>query len=276
MGGFYNSFHVWGKTQVEVCELIKSLKNDDRGKCIVAPEANQWTAVYAEIGCGLPLAITISEQLQTAVLLVDVHDDDIFSYEFFKNGESVDEFNSCPDYFGTSSLQKDDINFDVFGQFSKERLDAFREQYGSQMKSIVESANVDFHQCKNEEEIKAWAKKLQESTDELYRKAGFYIPESNSVESNIEVISEEKIETNETEKNDLYIGHPECFAEFLNDPKDVSILAECLESTRNREEVFVSMPARDFCEVLQLTDAINSYDYLLEDDIPEGYVHIDK
>ncbi|MDR2756023.1 MAG: hypothetical protein LBC20_09975 [Planctomycetaceae bacterium] len=47
MGGFYNSFHVWRKTQAEVCELIKSLKlkGDDRGKCIIAPEANQWTAV---------------------------------------------------------------------------------------------------------------------------------------------------------------------------------------------------------------------------------------
>ncbi|MDR3197279.1 MAG: hypothetical protein LBU34_05360 [Planctomycetaceae bacterium] len=38
MSGFYNSFHVLGKTQAKVCELIKSLKNDDRGKCIVAPK----------------------------------------------------------------------------------------------------------------------------------------------------------------------------------------------------------------------------------------------
>lgn len=239
-------------------------------------EANQWTAVYVETGYGLPLAVTVSEQLQTAVLLVDVHDDDIFSYEFLKNGESVDEFNSCPDYFGTPSLQEDDINFDVFSQFSKERLDAFREQYGSQMKSIAELATVDFHQCKNEGEIKVWAKKLKESTDELYRKAGFYIPESNSMESNIKVTPEEKIETNETEKKDLCIGHTEYFAEFLSDPKDVFTLAEFLELTRNREEVFVSMPARGFCDVLHLTDAINSYDYLLEDDLPEGYVHIDK
>jgi hypothetical protein len=249
MGGFYNSFHVWRKTQAEVCELIKSLKDEDRGKCIVAPESNQWTAVYAELEYTYPLAIIISEQLQTTVLWIDIHDDDVFCYELFKNGESIDEFNSCPDYFGTASPE-DNIN--AFSQFTKEKLDAFNEQ----LITIAESATAEFQQCKNKEGgIEALIKKVEESKKELYQQAGL------DVKSN---------------ENDPRIDHTECFAEYLNDPKDVSKLAELLESMRKFESVIVSMPAGEFCDALKLTDAINSYDYLLEEELPEGYVHINE
>ena len=34
-----------------------------------------------------------------------VHDDDVFCYWYLKNGQLIDLFNSCPDYFG--EIEKD-------------------------------------------------------------------------------------------------------------------------------------------------------------------------
>ncbi len=45
----------------------------------------------------------LSESLKTAVLMIDVHDDDVFSfsYEFYREGKKIDSYCSNPDYWGS-------------------------------------------------------------------------------------------------------------------------------------------------------------------------------
>ncbi|MDR0609540.1 MAG: hypothetical protein LBG58_05475 [Planctomycetaceae bacterium] len=256
MGAFYNSFHVRRKTQQEVIDQIVALQKegqeDQQVNCIVGIAQNGWVPVYAELYFDtVPLAGTISEQLQTNVLLIDVHDDDVFSYYYFRNGEMVDTFNSCPDYFGSSDMQ---IDFEKFDKTAPEKLNEMLQKMKTEF---------DFSSCKNNDDVKAMAGKFREFFEQTGLKKNNVTNKNHSVE------------TEESESEEM-IGHPECFAELLDNSDDVKKLVEIMESMRKMDFTFVSAPAEDFCNLLKLHDALNSYTYLLEEELPEGYIHVQK
>jgi len=49
------------------------------------------------------LAGGLSQDLNTATIAFMVHDSDIACYWLYDRGELIDEYNSCPDYFGEST-----------------------------------------------------------------------------------------------------------------------------------------------------------------------------
>lgn len=67
-------------------------------------------------------------------------------------------------------------------------------------------------------------------------------------------------------------GNPKYFADFLKYPDDLLRLKELLRSMNGHEYAFVSVPVEEFCGLLQLPDALNSYAYLDEEGLKDGYI----
>ena len=255
MGAFYNSFHVRNKTQQEVHDQIVALREEDRSDCIIGPQNGTWVPVYAETGCGYPLAVTISELMKTTVLAIDIHDDDIFFYWLFQNGEEIDSFDSWPDYFGEESGTDVNIDWNAIDNSSPELL----AQYAEKLRS-----DFDFSKCTSQEDFL----KMAENLENAFQEAGFISKPNDEFK--------DASPPHESEKVEIQTCHPECFADLLDRPEDVQKLAAILKNMQDHESVFVSHDAQIFCDILHLPEALNSYDYLLEEDLPQGYFHITK
>lgn len=77
-----------------------------KSRAYVSPASGGWVTVYDEATESqdskllIKLAKELSKALKTEVFGFLVHDSDIAVYYLCQNGELVDEFDSCPDYFG--------------------------------------------------------------------------------------------------------------------------------------------------------------------------------
>jgi hypothetical protein len=103
MGSFFTNFQVRTASTTAVASLLPKVTS---GRAYVSQPKNGWITVYAEesesqddavlkrIGQGL------SRSLKTDVFSFLLHDSDIAMYSLYRSGDLVDEFNSCPDYFG--------------------------------------------------------------------------------------------------------------------------------------------------------------------------------
>jgi hypothetical protein len=103
MGRFLVNVHV----QVDDLEaLTEEMRRMADGACWVTPAKNGWSSVYEEQASSQDdawireLTARLSDQLQTGAIAFLVHDSDVFCYWLYDRGELIDEFNSCPDYFG--------------------------------------------------------------------------------------------------------------------------------------------------------------------------------
>jgi hypothetical protein len=81
-----------------------------RGRiAIVTPKVNDCTVVYDSICDNQDtdamdeLASKLSSELRCPVLAILIHDDDVFWYRLYLNGQLTDEYNSSPDYFDFGS-----------------------------------------------------------------------------------------------------------------------------------------------------------------------------
>lgn len=54
----------------------------------------------------LDLIPTLAESIHDPIVHCAVYDDDIFTYEFYLGGEQIDAYNSCPDYFGGTTVER--------------------------------------------------------------------------------------------------------------------------------------------------------------------------
>jgi hypothetical protein len=106
MGGFIVNVHV----QVDDLEaLTEEMRRMADGACWVTPVKNGRSSVYEEQASSQDeawireLTGRLSDQLQTGAIAFLVHDSDVFCYWLYDRGELIDEFNSCPDYFGGSN-----------------------------------------------------------------------------------------------------------------------------------------------------------------------------
>ena len=72
------------------------------------PARNGWTTLYEELASQQDedrireLAGNLTKDLHVAAIAFMVHDSDIACYWLYDDGTSLDEFNSCPDYFDGS------------------------------------------------------------------------------------------------------------------------------------------------------------------------------
>ncbi|MDR1290448.1 MAG: hypothetical protein LBK06_04530 [Planctomycetaceae bacterium] len=257
MGAFYYSFNVHQKTQQEVIDLVTTLQKErqdieEQNNFIVGNEQNGWVSVYTDdlLGMDIGLAGAIASKLQTRVILIDVHDDDVFTYYYFRDGEMVDSFNSCPDYFGTAGM---DFNPDKFTTISPEELEGLSQKI---------KTDFNISGCKDRDEAIEKAKQLHD----FFEQVGFIKNKAATQDQQ----EEEKISSEEA------LGNPECFAELVNDPDVITKLSAIMESMRKQDWCFISELALEFCDLLGLPDALNSYRYLLEEELPTGYVHVMK
>jgi WD40 repeat protein len=100
MGGFYGSVQVKTTDRDRVRSALEELARSS-GRFLLGPVLNGWVGVYPEGGGqDFDVARDLAQRLGGELIASLVHDDDIFAYEYHRDGELVDQYNSIPDYFG--------------------------------------------------------------------------------------------------------------------------------------------------------------------------------
>lgn len=90
-------------------------ERESSARYLVSPDGCPWlTVIEAQFppptGPQLAdLGKALSKELGCLALTLVVHDDDLFLYNLDRNGESLDGYNSCPQYFETERLSKPDV-----------------------------------------------------------------------------------------------------------------------------------------------------------------------
>jgi hypothetical protein len=104
MGSFYTNVALRGPDQRQI---LQALIQADR-VAYVSPTVDGFTVIYdketedQEEGVLKALASQLSKRFACPALAALVHDSDVFMYWLFEAGDLVDEFDSAPDYFGSS------------------------------------------------------------------------------------------------------------------------------------------------------------------------------
>lgn len=111
MGAFIVSMHIRTNDQEAVVRALRELQV---ARCRVTPAVNDWVSVYEEsasmqdAGRICELTSALSERLDTVGIGFLIHDSDFACHWLFDKGRQVDEYNSCPDYFGDDAEWDED------------------------------------------------------------------------------------------------------------------------------------------------------------------------
>ena len=107
MGASYGSIHFRTVDRASVRELLSIISRKTKTRFYLAPAINGWTSTYpSDRGQDERIAKRIAKSFDGELLQVIVHDDDIFAYAYFRNGEQLDNYNSQPNYFGNVSARQ--------------------------------------------------------------------------------------------------------------------------------------------------------------------------
>ncbi len=99
MGGFYGSVQVRAMDRDRVRSALEELARAKQ-RFLLGPVLNGWVGVYPEGGGqDFGVARDLAQRLGGELIASLVHDDDIFAYEYYRQGECADQYNSIPDYF---------------------------------------------------------------------------------------------------------------------------------------------------------------------------------
>lgn len=101
MGGFYGSIHAWTEDRDRVLEGAERVARSRNLVMIAGPAKNGWVGLYPELsGQDDTVGAEIAREVGGDLLHLMVHDDDIFAYWLYREGELVDSYHSRPGYFG--------------------------------------------------------------------------------------------------------------------------------------------------------------------------------
>lgn len=100
MGAFYGSILVRTEDAEAVRHALGQVAKDSDNRFLVGPALNGWVSIFPNnSGQSDKVSAEIAKRISDDVFHLIVHDDDIFSYYFYRKGTLVDHYNSCPNYF---------------------------------------------------------------------------------------------------------------------------------------------------------------------------------
>lgn len=100
MGTFYGSVLVRTEKSDEVQKALDEVAKATNCKFLIGPAVNGWISAFPDnSGQNEKTSVEIAKRLPNDIFHLIVHDDDVFAYFFFRNGQLVDQYDSCPDYF---------------------------------------------------------------------------------------------------------------------------------------------------------------------------------
>jgi WD40 repeat protein len=104
MGAFYGSIHIRTENSDVVQKALEDVAKEADCRFLLGPALNGWISVFPNnAGQSDQTSVEIAKRLPCDILHLVVHDDDIFSYYFYRDGRLIDRYNSCPDYFSKVS-----------------------------------------------------------------------------------------------------------------------------------------------------------------------------
>ncbi len=104
MGAFYGSVYFRTENRDTVRSILEEVARKRGCRFLLGPALRGWVAAYPEMhGQDERVAKAAAKPFAGEALYVLVHDSDIFAYTYFRDGKVVDEYNSCPDYFGEAA-----------------------------------------------------------------------------------------------------------------------------------------------------------------------------
>jgi hypothetical protein len=99
MGASYGTIYLGTSQNRRVRRAVEALASEER-RFLVAPAIGGWIAVYPQDhGQDEAVARQVAAAVGGTALYVTVHDEDLFAYILYRDGEPVDEYCSQPDYF---------------------------------------------------------------------------------------------------------------------------------------------------------------------------------
>jgi hypothetical protein len=107
MGAFYGSILIRTENSDKVQKVLDEVAKAVGCKFLLGPPVNGWISAFPDdSGQNDEISVAISKHLPDDIFHLIVHDDSIFAYHFFRNGQLIDHHNSCPDYFGEVSAEE--------------------------------------------------------------------------------------------------------------------------------------------------------------------------
>ncbi|MHB0938108.1 MAG: hypothetical protein ACYC6A_17090 [Armatimonadota bacterium] len=102
MGAFYGTIYLRTDDDGAVCRALEEMAGAGDHRYYLAPAIRGWTAVYPNDGGQDPEdAAELAERFPNLeIFYVTVHDDDLLTYTYYRDGQVVDRYNNIPDYFG--------------------------------------------------------------------------------------------------------------------------------------------------------------------------------
>ena len=102
LGASYGSVQVCGQPQDTLREILEDLSAKRKIRFWLGPALGRWTGVYPILWHGSQRRARPRPPARwRGVFSLVVHDDDVFKYEYYRDGKRVDQYCSRPDYFGT-------------------------------------------------------------------------------------------------------------------------------------------------------------------------------
>jgi tetratricopeptide (TPR) repeat protein len=107
MGAFFESIHVRSENADDFQLTLRQIAKETDCKILMGPAFNGWISVFPSESLEHDrISVEIAKHLPNDIFHLNVHDDDIFSYAFYREGRLIDQYNSCPDYFEEVSDQE--------------------------------------------------------------------------------------------------------------------------------------------------------------------------
>src|ERR1700677_1241877 len=100
MGAFFGSILVRTTNLDAVQKGLARVAKETDSKFLAGPAVNGWISIFPEnSGQDDRISLALANLLPEDMFHLIVHDDDIFSYYFYRSGRLLDRYNSRPEYF---------------------------------------------------------------------------------------------------------------------------------------------------------------------------------